>query len=91
MEHVCLRPQQPFALHRSNRSLRSVGALRINAKLFAPLFKNQNAADTLAKGNDQQKKEAAALQKVLGLYADESKKNGVVVKFGDLKGKASAV
>jgi RHS repeat-associated protein len=50
----------------------------------------QKAADTLAKGTDAQKKEAAALQKVLGFYGDEGKKNGVVVKFGDLKGKAEA-
>jgi RHS repeat-associated protein len=50
----------------------------------------QKAADTLAKGNDQQKKEAAALQKVLGFYGAETKKNGVVVKFDDLKGKAEA-
>jgi hypothetical protein len=44
----------------------------------------------LGKGNDQQKKEAAALKTVLGFYGDEGKKNGVVVKFGDLKGKAEA-
>ena len=50
----------------------------------------QKAADVLAKGNDQQKKEAAALQKVVGFYGDEGKKNGVVVKFSDLQGKAEA-
>jgi hypothetical protein len=63
-----------------------VGSTEQCATIKTALDNLQKAAQNLEEGS----KERQALDKVLNFYGKEGAKNGVNVKFGDLKGKAEA-